>query len=172
MLNRRTVAAAAAAFLFVATALPAIAQTWRKHEYKADGFSVEFAGEVKITPTEVSPDSRDRIERSTNYLHDSGSSAFIVGATLAKYSVEFEKGVAASFTSLQCKSKMSDTMLNFPRGKAQELSGTDCTADGSLAVEARYFQSGKWFYQVLAIYPKGANKEMARRFVTSFALAD
>lgn len=172
MFPNRISKAAVAVLLLVVSSIGASAQTWRKHEYKADGFSVEFFGEVKITPTDVSPDARERIERSTNYLQDGGDSAFIVGATLAKHSVEFQKGVEASFNSLKCQVKTVDAMLNFPRGKAQEISASNCTSDGSLAVEARYFQSGKWFYQVLAIYPKGRNNELARRFVTSFALSD
>ena len=44
-----------------------------------------------------------------------------------------------------------------------------CVAGGSLAVEARYFQVGNWFYQVMAIMGKGQDKEQARRFVTSFS---
>lgn len=168
MLSRPLFTVAFAAGLVLAGSF-ASAQQWRKHTYAADGFAVDFFGEVKIDPTEVAPGSKDRIVRSTNYLQDEGSAAYIVGATLARYSVEFDKGVTASFNALQCKTKTSDTPLNFPSGKAREITGTDCTGDGSLAVEARYFQVGNWFYQVMAIIGKGQDKEQARRFVTSFS---
>lgn len=168
MLSRPLFSMAFAAGLVLVAGF-ASAQQWRKHTYAADGFAVDFFGEVKIEPTAVEPGSKERIIRSTNYLQDEGSAAYIVGATLARYSVDFDKGVTASFNALQCKTKTGDTPLNFPSGKAREITGTDCTADGSLAVEARYFQVGNWFYQVMAIMGKGQDKEQARRFVTSFS---
>ncbi len=148
------------------------AQDWRKQEYRADGFAVEFFGEVKITPTEVAADAKERITRSTNYLQDEGSSAFIVGATLAKHAVDFDNGVQASFAALKCQTTVSDQRLNFPRGQAREISGSACTQDGSLAVETRYYAVGKWFYQVMAIYPKGGSQATPRRFIQSFAVLE
>lgn len=172
MLSRITLAACAAAATLTIFALSASAESWRKHDYKDDGFAVDFSGQINITPTAVAEEAKERIIRSTNYLQDNGASAYIVGATLAKYRVEFEKGVAASFNAMKCKVTLNDQTLNFPHGKAREISASDCTDDGSLALEARYFEMGKWFYQVMAIYPKGTDKSAALHFVTSFEVRE
>lgn len=172
MLSRVSLAAGAAALSLTMFAISASAQSWRKHDYRNDGFAVDFSGQINIAPTAVAEEAKERIIRSTNYLQDNGSSAYIVGATLAKYRVEFEKGVEASFNAMKCKIKINDTTLNFPNGKAREISASDCTDDGSLALEARYFEMGKWFYQVMAIYPKGGDKSEALHFVTSFEVRE
>lgn len=169
---RRTCVAGAAALVLALTSLTALSQNWRRMDYSADGFSVEFSGEVKVSPTPVGDESKERIVRSTDYLQDDGDSAYIVGATLARYSVEFNKGVEASYGALKCKSTLNDTPLNFARGLARDISGTDCGDDGSLRVEARYYAVDKWFYQVLAIFSRGGDQQAARRFVNSFTLLD
>lgn len=151
---------------------PALGQNWRRVDYQADGFSVEFSGEVAIAPTQASAETRERLERSTDYLQDNGSSAYIVGATLARYSVEFTNGAEASYGSFKCKITLGDVPVAFARGQAREITGTECTDDGSLQVLARYYAVGKWFYQVLAIFPKDGDDTDARRFVSSFALLE
>lgn len=172
MPRRRTYLAGAATLFLALSSLAALSQNWRRLDYAADGFSVEFSGEVKISPTGVGEESKERIVRSTDYLQDDGDSAYIVGATLARYSVEFNKGVEASYGALKCKSTLSDTPLNFGRGLARDISGTDCGDDGSLRVEARYYAVNKWFYQVLAIFNRGGDQNAARRFVNSFTVLD
>lgn len=169
---RGTCAAGGAAIVLALTSLAAVSQNWRRMDYAADGFSVEFSGEVKISPTPVGEESKERIVRSTDYLQDDGDSAYIVGATLARYSVEFNKGVEASYGALKCKSTQNDTALNFARGLARDISGSDCGEDGSLRVEARYYAVDKWFYQVLAIFSRGGDQDAARRFVTSFTVLE
>jgi hypothetical protein len=152
--------------------IAADAQEWRRRTFADDGFSAEFFGEVKVEPTGVEPATKERIIRSTNYLQDEGAAAYLVGASLARYSIDFDKGVNASFDALKCKTKFSDIVLNVAVGQAREISATECTDDGSFAVEARYVQAGRWFYQVLAIYEKGQDKARARHFITSFATID
>ena len=172
MLWRRTRAAGIGAVVLALTSLAALSQNWRRMDYAADGFSVEFSGQVKVSPTAVGEESKDRIVRSTDYLQDDGDSAYIVGATLARYSVEFNKGVEASYGALKCKTTLNDAQLNFARGLARDVSGTDCGDDGALRVEARYYAVGKWFYQVLAIFNRGGNQQAARHFVNSFTVLD
>ena len=48
------------------------------------------------------------------------------------------------------------------------MRGAGC-ADG-LQVEARYYETGNWFYQVIAEYKVAGGEQAARRFVESFKL--
>ena len=143
------------------------AQSWVKHTYAADNFEVEFSGKVNITPTAVDDVTRTRIFRATNYLQDGSNYAFIVAASLQHVEVNFENGVQMSWGAMKCATKVSDTPLQFPRGRAREVRGTNC-ADGFRA-DARYFTVDRWFYQVLALHPSDGSLEAdARRFVNSF----
>lgn len=170
MRRRRYLMAAAVLALPSFAAFDASGQGWRRVEYPADGFSVEFSGEVQVSPTTVDEDSKDKIQRSTDYLQDNDRSAFIVAATLVRYSVDFGSGVEASYGTLKCKITLSDKEIDFAPGAGRAISGHDCGEDGSLSVEARYFTTGKWFYQVLAIFSKGDDDADALRFVESFSL--
>jgi hypothetical protein len=147
-----------------ATAEPAV---WQVYTSADDGFSVQFSGPVKVDPTAIDDKVKDRIVRSTNYLQDGGDYAFIVGASLMKYSVNFDEGVKASFATLKCQTPISEADLKFPGGKAREVLGTDCTSD--LRVDSRYFTKAKWFYQAIALSKKeGGDVASVRRFLESF----
>jgi len=150
----------------------AYAQTWTKHRYVTDGFEVEFSGDVKVVPTQLSADVLAKLVRSTNYQQDAGEYVYIVGATLLVVDVNFENGVKQSFDALKCKSKTRDSTLDFPGGRAREIFATDCH-DGNYQVEARYYTKGKWFYQVIGLFRKASGyDEGIRRFVTSFKVVD
>src|SRR5438128_2733078 len=122
--------------------------TWKKYGYPADGFEVEFSGEVSVKPTPVSAETQKQIVRATAYLQDGGGYAYIVNASLHKGAVNFDSGIKGSFDALKCKTAPSDKVLSFPSGRGRELSGDEC-GDGTMRAEARYFTTGKWFYQVL-----------------------
>ena len=106
--------------------------------------------------------------RSTNYQQDGGDNVYTVGASLLLVDVNFDNGVKQSFAALKCKITTSDKPLIFAAGRAREVRGTDCH-DGNFRVEARYFTTGKWFYQVVALFKKdGGYSQGARHFVESF----
>jgi hypothetical protein len=141
---------------------------WKKYSYPADGFEVEFSGEISVKPTPVSAETQKQISRSTAYLQDGGDYAYIVNASLHKGAVNFESGIKASFGALKCKTTGSDRPLSFPSGRGRELSGDEC-GDGNMRAEARYFTTGKWFYQVLYVIRRdGGDPEIARHFLNSF----
>ncbi len=162
-------------FVFVAAALlvagraPAHAE-WKKYSYPADGFEVEFSGEVSVKPTPVSAETQKKVVRATAYLQDGGDFAYIVNASLHKEPVNFESGIKGSFGALKCKTAATDKPLNVSAGRARELSGDECGEDGAVRAEARYFTTGKWFYQVLFLIPRNGDLEASRRFLRSFKL--
>ena len=81
----------------------------------------------------------------------------------------WKQGVESSFAGYKCKTVMRDNVLALPTGQGREILGIDC-ADG-FTVEARYFTSGLWFYQLAAIYHKDrGDTAAARRFLESFKL--
>jgi hypothetical protein len=156
-----------ASLLWFAHGAAAEPAAWQIYTSADDGFVVEFSGPVKVDPTAIDAKVKDRIVRSTNYLQDGGEFAFIVGASLMRYSVNFDEGVKASFATLKCQKTVSEADLKFPGGKAREVLGTDCASD--LRVDSRYFTKAKWFYQVIALTKKdGGDVGSVRRFLESF----
>ena len=152
--------------------MAALAQTWTRHRYVTDGFEVEFSGDVKVVPTQLSAETLKKIVRSTDYQQDAGEYVYIVGASLLLVDVNFENGVKQSFEALKCKLRTNDAVLSFPGGRAREVFGTDCH-DGNYRVEARYYTKGKWFYQVVCLFKKNSGYDQgARRFVTSFKVIE
>jgi hypothetical protein len=146
----------------------ASAQTWKKYTSTADGFEVDFSGDVAVAPTQADAATAQNMVRSTNYLQDGGSFAYIVGASLLKVDVNFDKGVHDSFGAVKCQTTSADLTLQFPQGRGRELDGTACL-DGSVTVDARYFTVGKWFYQVAALFQtQGGDAAAARHFIESF----
>lgn len=144
------------------------AQNWRVHSYPEDGFEVQFSGFVSVKPVEVSAEIRERIVRGTQYMQDGGSHVYLVAASLNRYAVNFESGVEQSFAGLSCKTRLDDRALQSASGQARELRGSDCV-DGKYRAEARYHQSGLWFYQVLTLFRKDVGDEAsARYFLQSF----
>ena len=165
----RTISVFVAAALLVAGRAPAHAE-WKKYSYPADGFEVEFSGEISVKPTPVSAETQKKIVRATAYLQDGGDFAYIVNASLHKEAVNFESGIKASFEALKCNSAGSDKPLNASAGRARELSGDECGEDGAVRAEARYFTTGRWFYQVLCLVPRNGDLDAARHFLRSFRL--
>jgi hypothetical protein len=157
--------------LFVSMSLTDVqAQTWKTYTYTADGFQVDFSGNVVVSPTELGSQSSPNIVRSTEYSQDGGIFAYLVDATLAKASGNFQGGVSASYGYLKCATTTSDKTLPIPQGQAREISGTNC-GGGSIRVETRYFAVEKMFYQVLALFQiNGGDAAAARHFVESFKL--
>jgi hypothetical protein len=144
------------------------AQQWRVHSYPEDGFEVQFSGFVTVKPIEVTAEVRERIVRGTQYMQDGGSHVYMVAASLNRYAVNFENGVQQSFAGLSCKTKVEDRVIQSGTGQARELRGSDCV-DGKYRAEARYHQSGLWFYQVLTLFRKDVGDEAsARYFLQSF----
>ena len=170
MLPRHMRLPVAALIGLLAGRIGAHAQTWTKHRYVADGFEVEFSGDVMVVPTQLSDETLKKIVRSTDYQQDAGDYVYIVGASLLLVDVNFENGIKQSFASLKCNATTRDAALALDDGRARELHGTDCH-DGTFRVEARYFTTGKWFYQVIALFKRDSGFDQgARRFVESFKM--
>ena len=141
---------------------------WKKHSYPADGFEIEYPGTPRVTPTNMSEQAKQRVVRSTDYLQDTWEFKYFVYATLFKQSVDFDEGVRVNFARFKCKTTSPETPINVPGGRARELRGTDCM-DTNSNIEARFYATGKWFYQVIAVFKKeGGDAAAARHFVRSF----
>lgn len=146
----------------------ALAQQWRAHSYPDEGFRVEFNGPVIVRPIELDAETRERIVRGTQYMQDGGTYIRVAAASLNRFNLNFDSGAEKSFAGLQCKTMLSDSPFDAPWGKGRELQGTDCV-DGSYRAEARYHQSGLWFYQVLTLFQKDSgDAASARYFLDSF----
>src|SRR5438128_11117148 len=94
-------------FVFVAAALLVAGRTpahaeWKKYKYAADGFEVEFSGEVSVKPTPVSAETQKKVVRATAYLQDGGDFAYIVNASLHNKHVILENGIKGSSGALKC----------------------------------------------------------------------
>jgi hypothetical protein len=141
--------------------------TWTKQSYVTDRFEVEFSGPIEVTRTDMDAKTESLSVRSTNYMQSNPDLTYMVVVTLYKFGLKFENGYKASFGSLKCKTTTIDNAMSFDNGSARELAGTDCTDD--LEILARYYGTGKWFFQVLAIFNKdGGDRAAARHFVESF----
>lgn len=147
------------------------AQEWKKFTYAEDGFEAEFSGPVKIYPTDLSPETKRVVVRSTNYLQDMADDAYIIGATTyVMDEVRFEEGAQGSFAAMKCSNMDYERPLPSGGARAKEMGATGC-GDGSFSAIARYFNVGSRFYQVLAVFKTaGGGGAAARRFVESFAL--
>jgi hypothetical protein len=153
--------------LFLACAADARAQTWKKHQYAADGFEVEFSGDVQIKRTELSAEAKKTTVRSTNYVQGNATTAYILSATLFTDVPDLDVVAKRGFGVLNCKTTISDTPLSFSGGRGREFRGADCNE--GVRAETRYFAVGKWVYQALALYRKdGGDEKAARYFVQSF----
>jgi hypothetical protein len=155
-------------FWVAASGIDASAQTWRKHVYKSEGFETEFSGDIMVRPSVISEEAKARIVRSTKYIQEGANFKYTVVATLTKSGVNFDKGVEAGFGSFKCQTVVGQTPLSVPKGQGREMRGAGC-AD-ALQVEARYYETGNWFYQVLAEYKVAGGEQAARRFVESFKI--
>jgi hypothetical protein len=92
-----------------------------------------------------------------------------VAAMLMKEAVNFDGGSADAFLISKCQTK-KETPVTLPGAeKGLEILGSNCLGNGS-HFEQRFFQRGKWFYQVTAIYTAEGGADAARRFLNSFKL--
>jgi hypothetical protein len=158
--------------LLMATRTGAGATTWKTFRYAQDRFEIQFPdkAEIKLSPTTINAETRGKIVRATDYLLDGGEYAYIVGASLLKVDVNFEGGVKSSFDGLKCKTTSSDKPLSYPKGRARELHGENCM-EGTIRAGARYFTTGKWFYQILYLVPNDAKyQDDAEHFLSSFKI--
>lgn len=148
------------------------AQDWKKHSYAKDGFEVDFSGPVKIYPTELDEKTRVVVVQSTNYVQDLGDEAHIVGVTVYRGNVQFERLSKARFAAFNCKDVSANRPLESASGPAREMGAAGCH-DGTLSIQARYYLVGDRFYQVIAVYKTqgdGGAGARATRFLQSFAL--
>jgi len=155
-------------FGLVAGSVEVAAQSWRKHVYRADGFETEFSGDISIRPSQISESAKARIVRSTKYIQEGPNYKYTVVATLTKKGVEFDKGLEAAFNFFKCQTVQGQTALTVPKGQGREMRGADCAE--ALQVEARYYEKGNWFYQVIAEYKVADGEKAARHFVESFKI--
>jgi hypothetical protein len=143
---------------------------WTEHAYPEDGFRVEFNGPVTVRRLKVDADARARMVRGTQYMQDGETYLYVVGASLNKFGTQLDVGAEKSFAGLDCRRRTGDRPFAAPSGRARELRGADCV-DGHYEAEARYYQSGAWFYQVIALYKDGGgDASSARYFMQSFKL--
>ena len=147
----------------------ASAEEWKSQSYPDDGFQVEFSGPVAVTETAMSEQTKSRIVRATNYMQDGSASAYFVAAMLMKESVNFDGGSADAFLVSQCRTKTETPVTLAGAEKGLEIQGSNCLGNGS-HFEQRFFQRGKWFYQVTAIYTADNGADAARHFLNSFKL--
>jgi hypothetical protein len=145
------------------------AADWKQQRYSADGFQIEFSGAVLVAETKMTPETQKLVVRSTNYMQDGGSYAYVATATLFKYGVNLEAGSAANFSTGKCKTKAETPIPLSGAEKGLEILGSDCSGDNR-HYETRSFQKGKWFYQLVAIYSAGGDAGSARHFLHSFSL--
>jgi hypothetical protein len=136
---------------------------WTTQTYAQDQFRAEFPGPVKVVP-DLTPDSKKSFIRATYYMSRHGAAEYDVGATLYLGGVTFDEGVRHGFAIFKCKTTAVDHAIPFRGKQARELIGKDC-ADNIPMVIARYYEIGKYFYQVLTT---GGDQEAAERFVNSF----
>jgi hypothetical protein len=147
----------------------AVAEEWKQQSYPDDGFQVEFSGPVAVTETAMSDETKSRIVRATNYLQEGGAAAYFVAAMLMKESVNFDGGSEDAFLMSHCQAKKETPVTLAGAEKGLEIVGSNCLGNGS-HFEQRFFQRGKWFYQVTAIYTADDGAEAARHFLHSFKL--
>ena len=162
---------ALAALLAAVSALAHAQQwNWTEHAYPEDGFRAEFNAPVTIRPMSLKGEGGEQVVRGAQYMVSERKHVYVVAASLSKGGVNFDQGVHESFAGLQCGVILSDAPLDAPWGSGRELRARHCI-DGTYRAEARYHRSGRWFYQVLALFKdKGGDEASARYFLDSFRL--
>jgi hypothetical protein len=145
------------------------AEEWKNHSYPNDGFQVEFSGPVSANETAMSDDTKTRVARATNYQQDSGDTTYLVAAMLMRNAVNFEGGAANTFLASRCETSKETPVTLAGAEKGREILGANCFGNGG-HFEERFFQRGKWFYQVTAIYAADGDAAAARHFLDSFKL--
>ena len=161
-------AALAALLALVACAAQAQEWKWTEHAYPEDGFRAEFDAPVTIRRMRLRGEGSERVVRGTRYMLEERRRLYVVAASLSKGSVDFDRGVREGFAGLECGVLLSDAPIDAAWGTGRELTARHCV-DGTYRAEARYHRSGRWFYQVIALYKEaGGDVESARYFLDSF----
>ena len=143
---------------------------WTEHAYPEAGFRAEFNAPVTIRPMSLKGEGSEQVVRGSQYMVSEGKHVYVVAASLSKSGVNFDQGVRESFAGLHCGVVLSDSPVDAPWGSGRELRARHCI-DGTYRAEARYHRSGRWFYQVLALFKdKGGDEASARYFLDSFRL--
>lgn len=146
------------------------ASAWKTHTFAEDRFEIEFSGPFTTSAVKLDTQTRKKVVRSTQYMLADGDRLFVVAAQNNVEAVNFDGGSRSSFATLNCKQIQPETEVPLEGGRGREIKGTECI-DGEMRAEARYFEHGKWFYQVIAIFTaKDEDQAAARRFLASFKL--
>lgn len=164
--------ALAAAIVLVSQIAPARAADWKKHEYKNEGFSIEFSGNIVVKQTDVSIDTLSKLESTTSYVQDGGATlAYVMAATHFKDSTDFafDAGVKGTMDTYSCKLTETDKASNDNGKSVREIHASKCV-DGSVRVGARFVMVGKWFYQVVYLIGPSESVSDADHFLQSFKL--
>jgi hypothetical protein len=141
--------------------------SWREHGYPEEGFSVEFNGMVDVRRMPVGG-AKSPVVRGTRYVQAERTQVYTVAASLNRFGVNLSEGAQRSFAGLECGQRLTEHQVDAPWGPGLELRGSRCV-DGTFNVVARYHRSGRWFYQVLALFKdKGGDEASARYFLDSF----
>ena len=154
---------------YLGSSVGTVAEEWKPQSYPDDGFQVEFSAPVAVTETAMTDETRSRVVRATNYLQENGTSAYFVAAMLMKGAVNFDGGTSTAFLASKCQARKEAPVALPGAEKGIEILGSSCLGNGS-HFEERFFQRGKWFYQVTAIYTADGDVEAARHFLNSFKL--
>lgn len=154
-------------FVFLlAYSIDAHAQSWKKYREVNHIFEIEFPGRVQIIPANLDTETKKKIVRAILYIQDGAVFVYTVASQLNKEGVNFD--VTASFAAFKCKTIINNTPLTIPNGRGRELRGVDCH-DSTMRAEARYYTTGNWFYQVVAMFKTdGGDENAARYFLQSF----
>jgi hypothetical protein len=143
---------------------------WKRHIFAQDRFEVEMPGPARIEATRLDEATRRKVVRSTDYQLERGPAAYVVGVSVLRGAVNFERGASDSFAALRCKVRDPEVELTVAGVRGREIKGSACH-DGSAQAIARYYAVGAWFYQVVALFPVAADEQQAaERFVASFRL--
>jgi hypothetical protein len=169
MLSRWPLLCLSGIIWLVGSTLSARAEEWKKQAYPADGFQIEFSGPAAVKETDMSDDTKSRLVRSTNYLQEGATAAYLVAAMLMKDSVNFDGGSSNFYLASKCEDRKETAVTLAGADKGLEILGSNCLGNGS-HFEQRFFQRGKWFYQITAIYTADGDAEAARHFLDSFKL--
>lgn len=159
-------------WLTIALALGAAAAQaagWHLQTLKTDGFSIEFSGDMQVQPTPLKNETQSAVVRSTIYMQDGGSYAFLVGATLLKGGFSFPAGVSGTLESYKCATTDRDESGSMRDGTQTRVVHLHGCANG-LKVGASFFMRGQWFYQVVYLIPESSSAADGEHFLASFRL--
>jgi hypothetical protein len=154
----------------LAAASTVSAAQWQTNRYEKDGFSADFPGDIAV---DTSADASAPVARTTNYIWDGGSGAYMVVVTRFRdgFTFDFDAGVNRGMSVYDCKSIESDVTRGGQGDKTREIRASSCHG-GTLRYGGKFLMKGQWFYQAFYLAGPGSNTADAERFLTSFRLLD